>query len=52
MMNAIFTDYRLLIFAVLAVLIVISLIKSAWKLLKFALVIGAAYLVLVYFGIL
>ena len=52
MVSVMMTDYSLLIFAALAVLIVIAVIKSAWKLVKLAVVIGVVYYVLTYFGLL
>ncbi|MBR3356483.1 MAG: hypothetical protein IKG46_01450 [Solobacterium sp.] len=46
------SGYTMIFTAILAVLIILAVIKSMWKLLKLAVVAGIIWYVLVFFGIL
>lgn len=50
-MTALLANPANLILAVLAVMIVIAIIKGAWKIMKFLIFAGVVYFVLTYFGI-
>ena len=51
-MTPLFSSYSMVFTAILAIVIIIAIVKSMWKLVKLAVVAGIVWYALVFFGIL